>query len=182
MKTLIYMSLFMCSGFLLAQEDDRDKQKETTTKTVTINNGEKTIENKVKITTTKSANVKLAESDKHKINQKRLDATNTKISKTIALDVDNDPFYDSKIKMVRLKQNGKIYNFVKSTSGFQVMDAATNTKFGTAKSSNEAGRYQFKTAHYTGIGYFNSSGDFVIEYYDKASNRLLTRTFILENK
>ncbi len=178
MKVLVYIGLFLISGTFYAQEKARDMSQQSKTKTVTVNNGEQQIENKIKVTTTEKQDVKLSEEDKNKINQNRVYDTHKQVVKTVAIDNDMDPFYDSQVKMVHFKDNGINYKFVKSSEGFTVMAKDSNNEYGKAVKSIKSNKYGFKTADFSGVGYFDSNGNFVIDYYDRATDKLVTKKFV----
>ncbi|WP_104733740.1 hypothetical protein [Hanstruepera ponticola] len=179
MKNLIYISIFLISANFYAQDKPRSMSETTEVKTVKVNNGEEVVENKIKVTTREEKKVKLDKADADKVNQARVMNSDKMVTKTIEIDNDNDPFYDSEIELVSYIQNGKEYNFVKNANGFTVTKKNAKGEYANAMRSTLDGRYYiFNNKEYSGIGYFDGDGSFVVEYYDNDSNSLLTTKFM----
>merc|ERR1711974_90033 len=88
MKYLIYaFSLLMVTG-AYAQEKPVDKVEETKTKTIKVKKDGKVVENKVKVTTSKTQEVMTTPKDSSTINNKRV-FPKVKVTKTISEDLDN---------------------------------------------------------------------------------------------
>lgn len=178
MKNLLYVGLFLISGALFAQEKPKNMSEETEVRTVKINNGEEVVENKVKVTTRTEKKVELDKADAGQVNQDMV-IKNKTIKKTIEIDNDNDPFYDSEIELVTYVNDGEEYSFVRNTNGFIVSMNDTNKTYGNAMRSTLDGRYYiFNNKDYSGIGYFDNDGSFVVEYYDNDSNSLITKKYL----
>ncbi|MBP93931.1 hypothetical protein SAMN04487989_102348 [Bizionia echini] len=179
MKTLIYVGLFLISGTLFAQEKARDMSQETETKTITTDNGREVTQKKVKVTTTEKSEVKLSKADANKINQERIvEGADKKVTQTIEIDNDMDPFYDSKIEHINYQKDGKNYKFVKTTNGFDVSFMKSGDEYGRAIKNLESRKYEFKTADFSGVGYFDNEGNFVLDYYDKETGTYVTKKFV----
>ena len=102
-------------------------------------------------------------------------ATPMKVTKTIKLDRDNDPFYDSETKVVSYNLNNDSYSFTRNERGFAI--ATEQNLYGNARLTSINGYYLINMSDSSGIGYFNKDGDFVIEYYDKEKDKMVTKTF-----
>ncbi|TYB76264.1 hypothetical protein [Bizionia myxarmorum] len=179
MKTILYVGLFLISSSLLAQEKSRDMSQETETKTVRIDDGRKVVEKKVKTTTTEENEVRLSEEDVNKVDQERIISdSDKKITQTIEIDNDVDPFYDSEIESMNYQQDGKNYRFVRTTAGFDIATPESKANYGSAIKSTNSNEYVIKMNEFSGTGYFNSDGNFVIEYYDKERDALIQKEFI----
>lgn len=179
MKNLIYVGIFLVSGALFAQDKPRSMSETTEVKTVKVNNGEEVVENKVKVTTREEKEIRLDKEDDGQVNQDMVLHNDKTVTKTIEIDNDNDPFYDSEIKLVTYVNDGNEYSFVKSTNGFTVSMNDSNTKYGNAMRSTIDGNYYiFNNKDYSGIGYFDNDESFVVEYYDNDSNSLITKKYL----
>lgn len=154
-------------------EKPKDKIVETETRIINVMENGEMIQKKIMVRTVKEQKIKTDPSHKGKVNASRV-FPKTKVSKVIYIDNDNDPFYDQESNITYYKQNGMSYNFNPINAGFEIIDAQTNAKMGTARFSNNAEVYLLDTEEYTGIGYFRN-GQFVIEYYDDDGTLVIER-------
>lgn len=154
-------------------EKPKDKIVETETRIINVMENGKMVQKKVMVRTTQEQTVKTDPSYEGTIDAPRV-FPKTKVSKVIYIDNDNDPFYDKESDISYYKQDGMSYNFNPTNAGFEIVNAKTNTKMGTARFSNNAEVYLLDTEEYTGIGYFRN-GQFVIEYYDDKGTLVVER-------
>ncbi|WP_152611309.1 hypothetical protein [Psychroserpens mesophilus] len=180
MKYLIYaFSLLMVTG-AYAQNKPVDKVEETKTKTIKVNKDGKIVENKVKVTTSKTQEVMTTPKDSSTINNQRV-FPKVKVTKTISVDNDNDPFYDTTDKVIYYTdENGK-YLFTSNKKGFTMSDAESNDIGFAARSTNNE-YYILTMDNYSGVGYFNEAGNFVVEYYNADLEMLVTKEFKSDTK
>lgn len=196
MKSIMYIAAFMFCFTAFAQEktektkkaenktevkkeDPKDVQKETEVKTIKVKKGEgKVEEKKIKVTTTKEQTIKSEPIPDHYENSKRVE-TPIKVTQTVFVDLDNDPFYDTKSKVVYYTNKDKEYVFTRDDDGFVVSFDNENEDviFGKARLTSSNRYYLLKTNDYSGIGYFNADGDFVVEYYDETLDAMVVQTF-----
>ncbi|WP_417889800.1 hypothetical protein [Xanthomarina gelatinilytica] len=178
MKHLIYIAAFLVPTVFFAQEKPTNVSEETTTKTVTVDDGREVVEKKVKVTKREEQQIKLAESDKHKVNQDVVDSP-SKVTQTIEVDNDMDPFYDSKTKSVYYTYNDDNYIFKRNDNGFIVSEVGADAgmKYGHGMSTSRANNYVFSSKDYNGIGYFDANNNFIVEYYDADSNTIVKKVF-----
>lgn len=182
MKNLIYTGIFLITGVMFAQEKPRSMTETTEVKTVKIDNGQEVVKNKVKVTTREEKQIKLDKDDAGKVNQDRVIHDDKKVVKTIEIDNDNDPFYDSEIELVTYVRDGEEYSFVKNANGFDVSGSSNNKNFGNAtRSSIDDKYYLFNNEDYSGIGYFDDDGNFNIEYFDRSTNAIMISKFLSSN-
>ncbi|MCF7560727.1 hypothetical protein L3X39_08760 [Sabulilitoribacter multivorans] len=181
MKNIIYVcALLLCTSSLMAQEKPKETKEETEVKVVKIKDGDKTTEKKVKVVTRETASVKLNEKDKNKVNQDRVN-TSTKVEKMVMVDNDNDENYDVLSKETYYKIGDKNYLFKPSDRGFDIAfnkDKAMFIPVEKALNTNANGHYLVNGESYTGIGYFNKEGNFVIQYYDNEKDSIETKTYV----
>lgn len=175
MKHLIYaFSLLMVTG-AYAQNKPVDKVEETKTKTIKVKKDGKIVENKVKVTTTKEQSVITQKKDNSTINNTRV-FPEVKVTKTISIDNDNDPFYEATDKIVYYTDDDGTYLFTSNKKGFTMSDAQQNSIGYAARSSNNQ-YYILNMNNYSGVGYFNNEGYFVVEYYNSDLERLVVKEF-----
>tara|TARA_R110002049_G_scaffold188124_9_gene356430 strand:- start:1575 stop:2132 length:558 start_codon:yes stop_codon:yes gene_type:complete len=181
MKTYVYLFAFLFVGYAMAQEKPKEVKEKVETKTVKVNDGEKTTEKKVKVITRETTSVKLDEKDKNEVNQDRVNSI-SKVEKLIMVDNDVDGDYDFLTKETFYKIGDKNYLFKPNKRGFNIAFNNNKSKFEpveSALSTSKNGHYLVNGETYAGIGYFNSNNDFVIEYYDKDTDGIKTKTYLL---
>lgn len=179
MKTILYICAFMLVANLNAQEKSKNMSETTEVKTVKVNNGKEVVEKKVKVTTKKEKEVALDKADAGKVNQDMVVGKNQKVTKIIEIDNDNDPFYDSEMEIVTYVKDGEEFSFVKNTEGFSVSAKGTKKPYGNAVRSSLDDRYYiFNNKDYSGVGYFDNNGNFVVEYYNNETNSLITTKYV----
>ena len=179
MKKLIYTAAILICGTAMAQEKPTEIKKETTVKTVKFKNGKDTKEGKIKVTSEETANVKLDPNDKYKVNQRRI-AAEKKVKNTIMIDNDADAAYDVLTSETFYVNKNNDYRFSPDKSGFTM--ALSNEKndfvdIGKAWSSTNTKTYIIKGEMYNGIGYFDSKGNFIVEYYNEDTQAIDTMMF-----
>lgn len=182
MKNLIYICLFLFAGTIMSQEKPKNVSEETTVKTTKTNNGEKITESKVKVTTREEQNIEFDEKDKNKTDQNIIDSP-TKITKTLEIDDNKNQAYDSKVEIAYYEFDGRKYNFTKNDTGFLITSDNKNDAFksGSIIKASKENHYLFNAENHTGIGYFNSEGNFITEYYNPKTGVLEKEVFILVN-
>ncbi len=170
MKNLIIIvSFFMFAGMYAQEKTPVDKMESTKTTTTTIDkNGEKVIMSKVKETTRKEQEIKTEQREGQTVNGDKID-TPIKVTKSIQIDRDWDPFYDTIDKTVYYNLNGEKMTFNSNDSGF-LMSSSENNLYGEARKSTNNHFYLTTTRGYPGVGYFDSNGNFIVEYYDKQNS------------
>jgi hypothetical protein len=178
MKNLLYIAAFLVPTVFYAQDKPQNVSEETTTKTVTVDDGREVVEKKVKVTTREEQKIKLAESDKNKVNQDIVDSP-SKVTQTVEVDNDMDPFYDSKSKSVYYTYNDDKYLFKKNDKGFIVSEVGADfgMKYGHGMRTSRANNYVFTSNDYNGIGYFDTNNNFIVEYYDAENNAIVKKVF-----
>ncbi|WP_396601080.1 hypothetical protein [Algibacter sp. R77976] len=179
MKNLIYLFAVFISTTAMAQEDVAEVKQETEIKTIKYKNGDGIKEDKVKIITRETSNVKLDGKDKNKINQGRVDATK-KVEKMVMIDNDSDDEYDILSKETFYKSGDQNYKFTPHDKGFNMAFDNNNNMFvgvGEAWNSQKPGNYIVKGNSYNGLGFFDNKGDFVVQYYDEATQAIKTIIF-----
>ncbi|TXE11615.1 hypothetical protein FUA26_05980 [Seonamhaeicola algicola] len=184
MKNLIYISTFiLITSAAVAQEKPKEAKEETEVKVVKIKDGEKTTEKKVKVITRETAQVTLNEKDKNSVNQSRVQSA-SKVEKMIMVDNDTDGDYDMLTKETYYQLGDKKYLFTPNKRGFNIAFNKDENKFVTieeAITTDANGHYLVNGETYAGVGYFNTEGDFVIQYYNKKTDTIETKIYKLAN-
>ncbi|MCX7549548.1 hypothetical protein [Xanthomarina sp. F2636L] len=180
MKHIIYITAFLIPMAFMAQEKPKNVSEETTTRTITVDDGKEVVEKKVKVTTREEQKIELAESDKNKVNQAIVDSP-AKVTQTVQIDDDMDPFYDSETQSIHYSFNDEKYLFKRNNEGFLVSEIGSTTKdnYGHVMNTSRSNNYVFKSTDYNGIGYFDSNNNFIVEYYDADSNTIVKKVFTL---
>ncbi|MEO6348761.1 MAG: hypothetical protein ABIO60_12710 [Aquaticitalea sp.] len=177
MKNLIYLfSFFMLSGVYAQEKKPIDKMEETTTTKTTVNkNGEKVSENTVKVTTKKEQEIKTMQQEGHTTNGDKVD-TPIKVTQTIQINSDSDPFYNASDKTVYYNYNDSKYTFTSDSAGF-LMTSPENPSYGEARKSASNHFYLMTIKGEPGVGYFDSNHNFIVEYYDKEKDAMMMESY-----
>lgn len=179
MKNTIYILVLLICSTAYAQDKPTEVKKETEVKTVTYKTGKKTKEEKEKIISKETSNVKLDEADANKVNQDRVSATK-KVQTTVMVDKDADDAYDIITKDTYFVNLNDDYKFSPNDSGFDITlinDKQEFVSVGKAWNSYNPGTYLISGKEYDGVGYFDKDGNFIIEYYDENSKSIKSVTF-----
>ncbi len=128
---------------------------------------------KVKVVTEKSQKAKFDPNQKNKLNQKIVDSPIT-VSKTIMVDNDKDPFYDTKTKVIYFKYKDVKYDFLINQNDLLITYKLDDKNITSAKALKSINNnfYIVEGNDFNGVGYFNNHGDFIIEYKNKKSDKL----------
>lgn len=176
MKTIVLiLSLLLC-GASYGQQKKNDRKEETETKTVKVKSEKGTIENKVKVTTTEESDIELVENPDHYENMTRVD-TPTKVTKTLSIDFDDDPFYDTTEQTQYFTYNGVTYGFQPNERGFAMSKKDGEGNMAKARLSSISRFYLVEMGDHQGVGYFKDNGNFVVEYFDKNTNSMTVREY-----
>ncbi|MEZ4802604.1 MAG: hypothetical protein R2797_07495 [Gelidibacter sp.] len=181
MKNLILIAALLMITSVFAQEKKPiDKMEETTTTKTTVNkNGKKVSESTVKVTTRKEQEIKTVQRKGNTPDGDKVD-TPIKVTKTIQIDSDSDPFYDVTDKQVFYTYNGEKFTFASDNNGFS-MSSPSDTSYGEARKSASNHFYLMTIKGHPGVGYFNGDGSFVVEYYDKDKDAMVMETYQMSN-
>lgn len=182
MKNLIVLIAIIFSGNLFAQETPKEVKQETEVKTVKIKDADKTTEKKVKVVTRETASVELDKKDQNKTNQDRVEATK-KIEKRVFVDNDNDDNYDMLTQETYYVLGDEKYMFTPNKKGFDIAfdknkDNDHLIKVGKAWATSTNGYYILNGEMQSGIGYFDSNGNFAVEYYNKDTDQVEVKTYM----
>lgn len=177
MKNLIYaVSFLMVTGVYAQDKKPIDKMEETTTTKTTINkNGEKVSENTVKVTTKKEQEIKTEQREGNTTNGDKVD-TPIKVTKTIEINSDSDPFFSANDKTVYYNYNDDKFTFTSGSNGF-LMSSSENPSYGEARKSASNHFYLMTIKGQPGVGYFDSNGNFIVEYYDKDNDAMIMESY-----
>lgn len=177
MKNLILIALsFMLTTVYAQEKKPVDKMEETkTTKTVINKNGEKVSESTVKVTTRKEQEIKTKQRPGNTPDGDKVE-TPIKVTKTIQIDRDSDPFYDVTDKIVYFNNDDKRFAFESDKVGFK-MNSSDNTPYGTARKSASKHFYLMTIQGHPGVGYFDKNGNFVVEYYNKDKDMVIMESY-----
>ncbi|ULC58223.1 hypothetical protein MBM09_09860 [Flaviramulus sp. BrNp1-15] len=179
MKNIIYVFAMLIFSTAMTQEKPTEVKEETKVKTIKYKDGDETAEKKVKVVTRETANVKLDKNDATKVNQDRVAAT-TKVEKMLMIDDDADSDYDTLSKVTYFMYGDNNYMFTPNSRGFDIAFDKDKEKFvnvGRALTTGAKGNYIISGEAYNGIGYFNTDGNFVIEYYNNDTDTIEVKVY-----
>ena len=166
----------MISSIYAQEKKPVDKMEETKTTTTTINkNGEKVSKNTVKETTKKEQEIKTVQRKGNTPDGDKID-TPVKVTKTIEISSDSDPFNSASNNIVHYNYNDEKFTFTPDDNGF-LMTLPENSSYGQARKSASNHFYLMTLNGHPGVGYFNSNGNFVVEYYDKENDAMVIQSY-----
>ncbi len=166
----------MISNMYAQEKKPVDKMEETKTTTTTINkNGEKVSENTVKVTTKKEQEVKTVQRNGNTPDGDKID-TPIKVTKTIEISSESDPFNNSNDKIVYYNYNDEKFTFTPVNNGFS-MTLPENSSYGQARKSASNHFYLMTIKGHPGVGYFDNDGNFVVEYYDSDNDTMVMQSY-----
>ena len=160
------------------QIEAQNTQTETKTKTTTVKDSDgthKTVKTQV---IKKDQNVVLGEEKANTINIPTVNSpvtvtTTTKITNpdgtTRTVDVDRSSYYES---------NGKIYKLDLDASGYVI----TQGEMKALLRKTSTNSYIFRSENRTAIGYFDTQGNLVIEFYDDKSDIVNIEKYVVIKK
>ena len=175
MKKLIYASFILLISYGFAQEAPVDKIEETKIRTVEFNQDGNTITNRVRVNTMKEQLVLTDSSFESSTNADRV-FPKVKVTKTITIDNDNDPFYDSEATIQFYILNDDTYEFKANNNGFTIFKTNLDP-FAAATRTNSGQFYLLEMDEYTGVGYFDEDSNFVVEYKNSETGLNITEKF-----
>lgn len=178
MKNIFITTALLIFTAGLAQNNPVDKMEETKVKTMMVEKDGEMIETKVKVITKKEQEVMTNPAQKDQRDADRY-LPATKVTKTIMIDNDNDPFYDNKTQLKYYSFNDVKYAFKADETGFKLItqDGDNEVVFGNAVRSSMNNYYIVTLDDFAGIGYFDDNGNLVVEYFDRELNVLVTERF-----
>lgn len=171
MKKYAMMVMAMVTFGTFAQVN-KNVTKETTTTTVSVNDGtgtKKVVKNE---TTASQQNIELKDADSNKLN-KDIQPSPVQVTKTTT--VNGDGVTPQMGQTTYYRMNGRNYMFTSDRTGYQI-STPEDLGFGRLrKTSNN--NYIYRTKNGTSVGYFNASGDFVVETYDDNTDGVTVETY-----
>lgn len=179
-KTMSLAGLLLFVTGIYAQETPvKDKKEETVTTKIVVNNG-KTIE-KITVkeeTTTEKRQVRLKDKDDHYENQ-NVEYVPTESKKTVR--INNNIKYANMVKRSFYMYNGKKYSFTPDKTGFFISLQQGNQQTRIAKIRKTSAKDHFLVTgnNFSGIGYFDTKGNFIIERPDRSGDNMIVQKYTL---
>jgi hypothetical protein len=129
----------------------------------------------VKVTTKKEQEIKTVQRKGNTPDGDKVE-TPVKVTKTIEISSDSDPFNGNTEKIVYYNYNDEKYSFTSDNDGF-LMTLPENDSYGQARKSASNHFYLMTISGHQGVGYFDSNGNFVVEYYDKDNDMMVMQSY-----
>lgn len=177
MKQFICIAALACFGTVLGQT--KDVKVETEQKIIKIEDNKGTTEKKVSVTTRETADVKLDDADKNKVNQDRIQTT-AKVEKTISVDNDADASYDAIKTETFYKNETGMYMLMPSETGYVLAVKNKDDKYvenSKILKTSTKGQYLIKNNAVSGMGYFDEKGNFIVHYLSDKDNTVSTQIY-----
>jgi hypothetical protein len=180
MKNLkVSILAIMLTSFAIAQEKKAanvDVEETVTVKTTTMEKDGKMVKEKVKTEVKKETPITFEEKSGELNREKNL----SKVTKTVSVEKDWDPFYNQTDTLVYYSYDNSNYNFQQNETGFMLstLEDDEDVEYGRATRVNDSNNYMVKTDNYTGIGYFNEKGNFIVRYKDVSNNDMIEIEYV----
>lgn len=163
----IAIAVMLAMGLAATAQVNQNVTKESTTTTVTVNNGTTKPRKITKTETTEATqNIELKDANSKKLN-KDVKATPVQVSSSTTIQGDGIPTY--------YELNGERYIFVTDRNGYKIA-SPTVRNYGVVRKTDN-GQYIYRTSQGTSIGHFDDSGNFVVETYDDKSDGITVETY-----
>lgn len=174
MRKIFATAILFVFGFTAtAQVDQKQVTKESTTRTVTVDNGE----TKRKISKTERTeavqDIELKNAESNQLN-KDIKQTPVKVQKTTTISGTGIPTQQIG-SSTYYTFNGENYRFMTDASGFQI-SSPNNNEYGVLRKLSN-GNYIYRTDDRISVGYFDDNGNFVVETYDDKNDRITVETY-----
>jgi len=162
----IAIALMLSLG-LYANAQVKNVTKESTTTTVTVDNGTGKPKKVVKTENTEATqNIELKDADSKKLN-KDIMVSPAQVTSSTTVTGDGIPTY--------YESNGTRYTFTTDRSGYRISTPQVKDHGVVRKMSN--GQYIYRTKDGVSIGHFDTNGNFVLETYDDKTDTVATETY-----
>lgn len=166
----------MLTGAYAQEKKPIDKMEETkTTKTTVNKNGEIVSENTVKVVTKKEQEIMTVQRQGNTPDGDKVD-TPVKVTQTIQINRNSDPFVDVSDKIVYYTLNDEKFTFTSDNNGF-LMTSPENNSYGEARKSASNHFYLMTLKGNPGVGYFDHHGNFIVEYLDKEKDVMIMESY-----
>ncbi len=176
MKRIALTAMLFIGLALNAQ--NTNVQKETKTTTVTVNNGKETKKMVKTENLEATQDIELEDADSKQLNK---NIKQTPVRVTSSTSVEADPDFNREIgKITNYSMNGQNYIFVTDKMGYRVSTSA-NKDFGVLRKTSD-NRYIMRTKEKTSTGYFDASGNLIVESYDDSSDGIVKETYTVVKK
>ncbi|AWH86050.1 hypothetical protein HYN59_13425 [Flavobacterium album] len=167
MKNIAVIAM-LAMGLMLHAQVNKNVTKESTTTTVTVNNGTGTPKKVVKTQNTEAIqNIELQDANSNKLN-KDVKQTPVEVNSSTTVSGDGIPTY--------YETNGQRYIFVPDRNGYKVSSSTNVNDFGVMRKTSN-GQYIYHSKDKTAIGYIDANGNFVVESYDDKSDGVTVETY-----
>ena len=177
MKSIYLIVVLLFLTTVNAQTDPKkDVMEETKTITKQQHTANGIKESTVEINTRTEQDVKLAEGDKNKLNQERVSVP-VQVTETIKL-TDNTPFTSNKTSMT-YQVDDRICEFRMNENGFTILDPENSIPTKVEQSDADVTQFVMNDNGQTGIGYFDEEENFIVQQFDKQSNKIVSKVYTL---
>lgn len=174
MRKIFATAILLAFGITAnAQVDQKQVTKESTTRTVTVDNGE--TKRKVSKTERTEAvqDIELQNAESNQLN-KDIKQTPVRVQKSTSIsgtgipeqEIDRSSYYSF---------NGRNYQFQSDNSGYRIT-SPDNKEYGVLRKLSN-GNYIYRTKDKVSVGYFDDKGNLVVETYDDKNDRITVETY-----
>ncbi|MXN90490.1 hypothetical protein GR160_04555 [Flavobacterium sp. Sd200] len=170
----IAIAILFATGLAATAQVNQNVTKESTTTTVKVNDGSGKTKKLVKTNNTESVNqIQIKDADSKKLNKESVEGTPVVTTSTT---VERDNGFNARVGQIsNYQMGGNDYIFVTEKAGYRIATPDNKDYAKVRKTSN--GQYIYRTGTSTSVGYFNASGDFVVETYDDKTDGMTVETY-----
>lgn len=162
----IAIAFMLAMGLTATAQVNQNVTKESTTTTVTVNNGTKPRQITKTETTEATQTIELKDANSKKLN-KDVKPSPVQVSSSTTIQGDGIPTY--------YELNGQRYVFMTEKNGYRIASPTVRNYGVVRKTPN--GNYIYRTTTSTSMGYFDDKGNFVVETYDDKTDGVTVETY-----
>jgi hypothetical protein len=175
MKNLIVtLSLILCTSFAFAQNKNVQKEEKTTVKTIKDSDGEKKIVKKEEVKEVQ--NIEFENTGENTLN-KEMKQTPVEVTSTTEVSVDGITRSIDVDRSAYYNLDGTKYEIAVDKTGYSIKDTDGKNLGLLRKTSNN--NYLLVTKEKVSVGYFDKSGNLIVETYDDKNDVLIVDKYLV---
>jgi hypothetical protein len=168
------ITILLAVGLSATAQVNQNVTKESTTTTVTVNDGTGAPKKLVKTQNTEAVSeLELKDANSKKLNKEAYETTPQVTSSTSVV---RDEGFNAKIGQIsNYQMGGKDYVFVTDKGGYRIT-TPDNVEYGKLRRTSN-NQYIYRTKTGTSVGYFDAAGNFKVETYNDGTDGVTVETY-----